>query len=508
MAAMAYRLILLMALFGLLGFGGDRLVPRTLQGVGEISLPPRVVPFGAGGAQDDDPQRIHFRFERQFGWMASLGSSTAFRQLLTVSLMAPDAPAAAYERWPPGFSPSYATLRHERTLTFADARLKISAGRYAQNSLDEPAHLYLYADPSRRLHIAWHVVDEDVAPDAAVPMLQHIAASFKVTADLRAKFAEMAGRAGRAEARATAATLRARAALEKAGFGAAAPGKPVMVNGVYAEWMDHPEPRFQLLKPLGLMLREGAAAPVPRLPARADGWRGSVGWRQHAEGAWTHDNRGNAYLPMPGIAQALARRQTDAATRLYYFATTVRVEVADEARIDELGSFFDELPAVEATWQQGTLVPGARQKLADGAAAPEAAPTAPREGFGLDLRTGDPQLDALRRRLAAAARAALPDVQAGRFAEADAAVLAVDSEIQSAVMLGALYTEALRDAVGRGERATRPDHVAALHAHALHWRLRAYPEPHTAFEADSYDAGRRADRAALAALLAGGETGG
>src|SRR5690606_29976631 len=107
-----------------------------------------------------------------------------------------------------------------------------------------------------------------------------------------------------------------------------------------------------------------------------------------------------------------------------------------------------------------------------------------------------------RQRLAAAARAAVPLVRAGDFAAADAAVLAVDREIQADVMLGAMYTAELRAAVERGEREARPEFVAALHERALHWRVSAYPEPHTAYEADSYEAGRAAARAELAAVLA------
>jgi hypothetical protein len=121
--------------------------------------------------------------------------------------------------------------------------------------------------------------------------------------------------------------------------------------------------------------------------------------------------------------------------------------------------------------------------------------------FGIDLETGSPFLDSLRRRLAQAALRALPEVRAGNFDAADSAVLAVDRDIQAAVMLGALYTEALRDAVSAGERQSRPDFVAALHERALHWRQSAYPEPHTGHEAESYSAGREADRAQLAELL-------
>jgi hypothetical protein len=121
--------------------------------------------------------------------------------------------------------------------------------------------------------------------------------------------------------------------------------------------------------------------------------------------------------------------------------------------------------------------------------------------FGIDLDTGEPFLDSLRRRLAQAARRALPEVRAGKFDAAESQVLAVDREIQASVMLGAMYTEALRDALHAGERESRPEFVAALHERALHWRLSAYPEPHTAYEAEDYDTGRESDRAQLAALF-------
>jgi hypothetical protein len=121
--------------------------------------------------------------------------------------------------------------------------------------------------------------------------------------------------------------------------------------------------------------------------------------------------------------------------------------------------------------------------------------------FGIDLETGSPFLDSLRRRLALAAQAALPDVRAGSFDAADARVRAVDQDIQAAVMLGALYTEALRESVKLGERQSRREYFDALFKRALRWRQSAYPEPHTAQEADSYSAGRDADQAELEALL-------
>lgn len=121
--------------------------------------------------------------------------------------------------------------------------------------------------------------------------------------------------------------------------------------------------------------------------------------------------------------------------------------------------------------------------------------------FGIDTETGSPFLDSLRRKLADAAQRALPDVRAGRFDAADAQVRAVDTDIQSAVMLGAMYTAALKESVGVGERESRPEHFKALYERTLRWRLSAYPEPHTAMEADDYASGRDADRAQLEALI-------
>jgi hypothetical protein len=493
---MAYRLILLMGSFFLFGFASDRLADRRLEGVGSIALPARVAAVGKGEAWDDDPSRLYFRFAREYGWLASLGSSTAYRQIITVSLLAPDAGSADYERWPPRFEPLYSKLAKERTVALGQAHVAVSAGRYAQNALDEPAHVYVYVDPARRLQITW----------------PRMAASFRMTTDPRARFTEMRGRGASEQQRAMAAVKMARDALATAGFAAAAPGKPVHARGVYVEWMDDPEPRFQLLKPLGLVRQGGSAPLIPRRQGGAPSLRGSVGWRRHDEGAWVSDNRDNAYLPLPGIEQALALRHTDVATTLYYYATTVRVEKADADTIQALGFFFQELPAIERAWQQGELVDAERHALPEApprATLHDVTPTAlppldDRQAFGIALDTGTPSLDALRRRLATAARGAWPDVRAGRFDAAEAALRAVDQDIQSAVMLGAMYTAALQEAVQAGEQASRPQYVAALHERALHWRLSAYPEPYTAYEADDYAAGRAGDRAQLDAVMAGG----
>lgn len=363
---MAYRLILAMGLLSLSGCGGARLVERPLQGVGVISVPARAAPINNGAAYDEDPTRLFWLFERGYG-MTSLGSGPAYRQLLHVSLLAPDAEAAGDERWPQRFAPLYEGLRKERTIPLGDATLSVSAGRYVQNALDEPAHVYAYTDSTRRLKILWHAVDEELPPQQALELLPRIAASFQLRTDPRERFAEMAGRAPREQARAAAAVVLARETLARHGFGDAAPGRPVLVDGVYAEWMDDPEPRLQLLKPLGLLRVPGGQPPVPRLRDAAGkhrDLRGSIGWRARTDAGWASDNRDNAYLPMPGIEHALAARQADESTVLYYFATTLRLEQHDEQSIAALGRFFEELMEVERAWAQGTLVAGERAALA------------------------------------------------------------------------------------------------------------------------------------------------
>lgn len=67
---------------------------RELPGVGVIGLPAALKPVAGGAVWDDDPSRLYFRFDHPYGWLKSLGSGPAYRQVLNVSLMAPDAKAA------------------------------------------------------------------------------------------------------------------------------------------------------------------------------------------------------------------------------------------------------------------------------------------------------------------------------------------------------------------------------------------------------------------------------
>ncbi len=69
------------------------------------------------------------------------------------------------------------------------------------------------------------------------------------------------------------------------------------------------------------------------------------------------DNDPRAYLPMPGIAAALAARQQDPGFVYFYYAATVRVEEEDDDQLlTSLEWFFKGIPEIQRRWRQGLLV--------------------------------------------------------------------------------------------------------------------------------------------------------
>ena len=229
----------------------------------------------------------------------------------------------------------------------------------------EPSYTFLYVDRSRRLQLAWHVVKTEVELDAGAELIARMAASFRIVREPVAEFATIRDRPrkeaeDRARKRATALEM-----LAREGFGTLQPGKPILKNGVYVEWMSDPEPRFQLLVPLG-KVRVAADAPAGSRPRpvrldRASGatgeWVGSVGWREYIEGKWELSNRDNAYLPFAGIAAALAG-EDDAGFVQFYYSATVRVEESPDDRLTGLRWFLDGVPEVRRLWREGKLVTG------------------------------------------------------------------------------------------------------------------------------------------------------
>ena len=130
--------------------------------------------------------------------------------------------------------------------------------------------------------------------------------------------------------------------------------------------MVDPEPRYQLLLPLGRVRVPAGATPASRpRPVRLDRasatkteWPGALGWRELAEGQWTFSNYENAYLPFVGTSAALAQANSDPAFVSFYYSATVRVEEADDTWLTTTRWFFDGLPEVRRLWREGKLVTG------------------------------------------------------------------------------------------------------------------------------------------------------
>lgn len=351
---------MLLAFVTLLGLTapGDRLVERPLDEVAVIGVPARVGEAMLAGVRDDDPDRLAFAFGSTYLW-ASFGSGPAYRHLLYVSLMAPDASDADYARLPASFGRSYDGTRRLPDTALGSGTLTVIAGTYRQNSLQAPARTYVYRDRGRRLQIAWHAVDEDLDPDAARRLLESMARSFRLVADPSAAFAELHDRPRReAQERADKRQL-ARDTLARVGFVELVPGEPQRKDGVLAEWMDDPEPRFQLVKPLGLVhLAPGTPVALRPRPVPGITADGSVGWLESWEGGWRFHNHDDAYLPFPGVAGELAGERADPDAMLFYYSITVRVEEATADRIGTLGGFYRELAETERAWREGRLVRG------------------------------------------------------------------------------------------------------------------------------------------------------
>lgn len=99
---------------------------------------------------------------------------------------------------------------------------------------------------------------------------------------------------------------------------------------------------------------------------------------------------------------------------------------------------------------------------------------------------------------AAAVESANVLVRQGRFDDAEMHVRNADADIHGMVAIARMFEERLRELVA--SNANREE-CHAVHERALRWALRAYPEPHTAVEADDYEAGRAIDRARLDNIL-------
>ena len=345
-----------------------QLKERALEDVGVIGIPRGIKEQMYKGLRDDQAGRLTFTFATSYFW-ASFGSSTAYKQQIFVSYMAPDASDAEYAAMPRNMSLSYDPRTKVRTSTIGSGTLSVTEGLYRQNTLAEPSYTFFYVDRARRLQIYWHTAKTEMDLATGTELIGQMAASFRVKREPTAEFAAMRDRPRRdAESAAHKRTL-ALEMLNREGYGAAEPGKPVFKNDVYVERMVDPEPRFQIVVPLGRVRIDPdtprASRPRPVRLTNPDGTGrelpGSVGWREFIDDTWEMSNSDNAYLPMEGIAAALAgtAKGKDPAFVTFYYTATVRIEEeSDDTRLTNLRWFFDSVPEVRRLWQEGKLVKG------------------------------------------------------------------------------------------------------------------------------------------------------
>jgi len=248
-------------------FAQPRLAERALADIAVIQVP-RSTKEMYEGVRDDQQRRLVFTFSSDYFW-ASLGSGMAYKQQLFVSLMAPDASDAEYAAYPTRWSLSYDDRKRVTTSPVGSGTLTVFEGLYRQNTLQEPSYTFFYVDRARRLQIAWHAVKKEIDLATGTEVVGRMASSFRIVRDPGARFTEIRDRPRKdAEDRARKHALAA-ATLEREGYGPLAPGKPVRKNDVYVEWMADPEPRFQLLLPLGRVRVAANATPPPIRTMRA-----------------------------------------------------------------------------------------------------------------------------------------------------------------------------------------------------------------------------------------------
>ena len=344
----------------------DRPTPRALGDLARIELPRRAGDDVHGARRIDGPQRIVFVFGDADDW-GSFGG-VVYENLLYISLLAADAPAAAYDELPREHAETIgAHYRQPRTVLdrrLANARVHVIQAHYGRSGQGRRSHTVVLADPLRRLQIAWHCVEEAVSAERAVELVLRMAASFQLTGTPEAVFAERRDQPRRRAAEAARKRQLALARLAGQGFEHLQPGKAQARDGILVEWMDDPEPRVQVARVLGVVTARPGVPAWKRpsaAPATAEGARLPAGltlWSwQHHEDRWQFRSAAHDYLPFPGIAAVASGGTTDRLQSVWLLTRTLRVAELDDAELT-LEPFLRALPAVEQAWRQGRLVTG------------------------------------------------------------------------------------------------------------------------------------------------------
>ena len=346
-----------------------RITERPLADIAVISIPASIKNETNRAYTEEQTSRLPFQFSSTYFW-ASFGSITTYKELMIVSIMAPDATDAEYAALHRAMNLSYEQRTKIQTSAVGSGTLTITDGIYTRGSLSEPAVEYVYRDRARRLQVAWHAVKKEVDVATAVAKIARIASSFRIMRDPIATFAGMRAAPSKETAARAGKLATVKAMLQREGYTSLEPGKPVLRNGVYLEWMSDPEPRYQLLVPLG-RVRAAANGSVVNRPrpfrsgdARRPPMAGNIGWREIADGEWVFSNQDDDYLPFKGVGALLAAAQQDRAIVYFYYVATVRVEEASDDRLlTSLRWFLDGVPDVQRRWREGTLVtPGSPEK--------------------------------------------------------------------------------------------------------------------------------------------------
>ena len=170
-----------------------RLSERALADIAVIGIPRSVKEEMYKGVRDEQAGRLTFTFSTSYFW-ASFGSNTAYKQMLFVSVMAPDASDDEYAANPKLFTPSYDGRKKISTSTVGSGTLTIFEGVYRQNTLQEPAHTFLYVDRARRLQIAWHAVKKEIDLATGTDAVERMAKSFRILREPTAQFAAIRDR--------------------------------------------------------------------------------------------------------------------------------------------------------------------------------------------------------------------------------------------------------------------------------------------------------------------------
>ncbi|MCC6771213.1 MAG: hypothetical protein IT360_08365 [Gemmatimonadaceae bacterium] len=342
----------------------EPLTERRLDDIAVIKLPKSLKNEMLKGMRSHQADQLAFTFGSTYLWR-SMFAHSMYKQLLVVSVMAADASADSYTMYPPTFSVSPDTRGNVHTSTRGTGTTTATAAVYATGSVNEPSHIFQHVDRTRRLRIIWHAVESEASLAEGLQMIDAMAASFRLVSDPVATFGDMRDRPRReAEDRARRLEL-AKRMLAQEGLGGLVAGRPELKDGMYVEWMADPEPRYQLLVPLGKVKAASPSGGVPPRPAQlssqagASTLPGSIGWLSFTDGSWTYNNGDNAYLPFTGVAAVLSATHANKGEVFYYYTATVRVEEEDtDERLTSLGWFTAGVTDVKRLWREGTLVPG------------------------------------------------------------------------------------------------------------------------------------------------------